>query len=144
MAAPGPAQDSELWAENFRVRWPGAEAGGLRKAYLLLGAQLGDSHRKEFVWISLRSRRAAATPESYSCSSGKSGFQTILLLFLCLFGLVEGLGEEEGCLSGECGPFVCGQFRGSPWASASPVLTSSPASLSPPNPNKKLTWPEEE
>lgn len=84
----------ELWCERI-TGGPGQEPrqGCFGKACLLLGAQLGDSHRKEFLWISLRSRRTTDTPESYSCSSGNSGFKTILFFFLCLFGSVWGLGR---------------------------------------------------
>lgn len=91
---------------------------GFGKACLLMGARLGDTHRKEFLWISLRSRRTTDTPESYSCSSGSPGFKTILFFFLCLFGLVWEVGERrKGVVQGECGLFVCSWVLGSRWTS---------------------------
>lgn len=74
----------------------GPRPGSFGKLCLLVGAQLGDAHRKAFSWISSRGRTTTDTPECYSCSSGSSGLKTILFFFLCLFGLVWGVGLGRG------------------------------------------------
>lgn len=115
---------------NLGVReWQSAgqepRQAGFGEACLLTGVQLGDEHRKEFLWISLRSRRTTDTPESYSCSPGSPGFKTILFFFLCLFGLVQGVGERrKGGVQGECGLFVCSWSLGSQWTSGACHLSS--------------------
>jgi hypothetical protein len=69
--------------------------GACGKACLLVGAELKDSCREEFMWVSVRNCRTADTPESYLYSSGNADFKTILFFFLCLV-LFGGRGEAKG------------------------------------------------
>lgn len=86
----------ELRRETSTETGLGPRQGSFGKACLLLGTQLGDLPRKEFLWISLSSSRSTDAPDFYSCSSGNGGFKTILFFLLSLFVWFVGAGRGEG------------------------------------------------
>lgn len=88
----------ELRRETSTETGLGPRQGSFGKACLLLGTQLGDLPRKEFLWISLSSSRSTDAPDFYSCSSGNGGFKTILFFLLSLFGVVCRGRERRGAL----------------------------------------------